>query len=107
MTISKMLCLYAVVALPAFAADAPLSGEALGSVQGTIDFCAQIDPGSADQNHGFSKLVVQGAPATDVEKVRRTDEYKEAYEKVSAQLRNVPKQQAVESCKGFVEGKNG
>jgi hypothetical protein len=101
MNVRSMFCLCAVVALPVSAAEVPLRGQALGSVQSTVDFCAQLDPGSADKYQGFSKLVVEGAPGTEVEEVRRTDEYKEAYERVRAQLKDVPKDQAVESCKGM------
>jgi len=108
MKIRKMVCLCTVAALPALAlAELPVNGQALGSVQGTVDFCAQLDPASAATYQGFPKLIVQGTAEEEVEKVRRSDEYKEAYASVSAQLKDIPKEQAIESCKGFVEGKAG
>ena len=104
MKIDRILCVVAAVALPELAlADLPFTGQALGTVQGTVDFCAKIKPDVAKKYQEFAKRMVQDIPEEEVSKVRDTDEYQAAYEEVSRALAEVPKHQAAESCASALE----
>jgi len=105
MKIHRILCLFAVIALPQLAQATLPPNSALGQVEGTLDFCAQVDPPSAAKYEERKKLLVQGQPENEVAEARKTTEYKEAYDSISEALGKVPKDQAVKSCSDFLKGK--
>lgn len=74
-------------------------------MEGTLDFCAQIDSQSAAKYEERKKLLVQGEPEKDVAEARKTTEYKEAYDAIGEALGKVPKDKAVKACTSFLESK--
>jgi hypothetical protein len=105
MKIHRILCLSALIALPQLALAELPPNSALGQVEGTIDFCAQVDPQSAAKYEERKKLLVQGQPEKEVAEARKTTEYKEAHDAIREALGKVPKDQAVKGCTDFLKGK--
>jgi hypothetical protein len=105
MKIHRILCLSAVIALPQLALAKVPPNSALGQVEGTLDFCAQVDPQSAAKYEERKKLLVQGEPEEEVAESRQTTDYKEAYDAIGEALGKVPKDQAVKACTSFLKSK--
>lgn len=105
MRLYRILCLSAVIALPQLALAKLPPNSALGQVEGTLDFCAQVDPQSAAKYQELKRLLVQGEPEKEVAEARKTTEYKEAYDAISEALGKVPKDQAVKACTSLLESK--
>ncbi len=76
----------------------PFSSEALGKVEGTLDFCAQADPPAAAKYQERKKALVKDVPEKEVAEARKTQEYRDAYDWITTELGKVPKDQAVQAC---------
>ena len=62
MNIGRVVCFGTVMILaPLALAKLPYSNQALGRVEGTLDFCAQGDPQSAGKYQERKKAIVHGA----------------------------------------------
>jgi hypothetical protein len=105
MRFHRIVCLSALLALPNLALAKLPPNSALGQVEGTLDFCAQIDPQSAAKYQEFKKALVQGEPEKDVAEARKSSEYKEAYDAISEALGKAPKDEAIKACTSLVETK--
>src|SRR4029077_2284540 len=105
MNIHRILCLLAVIVLPQLSLAKLPPNSALGQVEGTLDFCAQVDPQSVGKYEERKKLLVQGEPEKEVAEARKTTEYKEAYDAIGEALGKVPKDQAVKACTSILESK--
>lgn len=79
---------------------APPSPQLLGMAEAIIDKCAEIDPTNADRYHGRAQIVTQGASIEAVARVRKSDEYKEAYGSTADSLSAVSATDAVKACRG-------
>ena len=106
MKTSRMLCLCAAIALPQFAlaAEPALNKKSLGQVEGIVDFCAQANPQTA-KSKGTAAPSVFKASQKDLEDARKSDEYKEAYDAITAALTELPKEQVSEACSAAVAPK--
>jgi len=106
MKIHRIICLAGVIAIGQLAlAKLPFSNDTFGRIEGTLDFCAQAHPEAAPQYQERKKAMVGDAPEKEVAEARGTQEYKDTYQGISAQLAKVPKDRAVAACKAFLEGK--
>jgi hypothetical protein len=105
MKLHRIVCLSALLALPNLALAKLPPNSALGQVEGTLDFCAQIDPRSAAKYAEFKKALVQGEPEKDVAEARKSSEYKEAYDAISEALGKTSKDEAMKACTSLVETK--
>jgi len=101
----RILCLSATILISQLALATLPPSSALGQVEGTLDFCAQVDPQSAAKYAEHKKHLVQDVPEKDVAVARKSAEYKEAYDAIGAALGKVPKDQAVKACTTLVESK--
>jgi hypothetical protein len=100
------LGLLSALAIPLIAgANLSMTPQALGHVEGTLDFCAKVDPDSAAKYKEREKAFVADASKEELEKARSTGEYRESYDSISAQLDKAPKDQAVKGCRDFLAGK--
>ena len=107
MKIHRILCLCAAIAVPQFAlAELPLTNDAFGKIEGTLAFCAEVNPKAAAKYKERAKPFVQGASEKELAEARQTKEYKEAFDWIRGELGKVPKPQAVKACTNFLEGKN-
>lgn len=105
MKIHRILCLGAAFVIPQLAlAKLPFSNDAFGKIEGTLDFCAQANPQAAQKYQEGKKQMVRDVPEKEVAEARKTQEYKNAYQWVSAELGKVPKDKAVEACNAYLEG---
>lgn len=70
--------------LPALAgADAPQpNAHALGVAEGMINYCGSVDPASAEQVRQVIKQLMQGASEEQLAEVRKSDDYRKAYDSV-------------------------
>jgi hypothetical protein len=101
-----ILSLVAAVAFPQMAgAKLSMPPEALGFVEGTLDFCAKVDPDSAAKYKERGKAFVSEATKEELEKARNMSEYKDSYASTTSELEKTPKDQTVKACKAFLEGK--
>ncbi|HWX91868.1 MAG TPA: hypothetical protein VNY29_04475 [Terriglobales bacterium] len=105
MKLHHIVCLSALLALPNLALAKLPPNSALGQVEGTLDFWAQIDPLSAAKDHQFKKVLLQGEPEKDVAEARASSEYKSAYNAIGEALGQAPKDKAIKACTSLVEGK--
>jgi len=106
MKIHRILCLSAAILIPQLAlAKLPLPNDAFGKIEGTLDFCAQIDPHSAAKYQEQKKILVRDVPGQEVEAARETTEYKDAYTWISDELGRLPKDKAARTCAASLEGK--
>ena len=106
MKTTRILCLAGPILMAGLAlAKLPFSNETFGRIEGTLDFCAQANPQAAPQYQERKKAMAGDVSEKEVAEARGTQEYKEGYEEVSAQLIKVPKDHAVAACKAFLEGK--
>jgi hypothetical protein len=106
MKIYKVMCLGAALAIaPLALAKLPFTNDAFGKVEGTLDFCAQVDPHAAPKYQERKKALVEGVPEKEVEEARETQEYKDAYDWVTDELDESPKEHAADACSAFLQGK--
>jgi hypothetical protein len=105
MKILRILCLGAAIVIPQLAlAKLPLTNEAFGKLEGILDFCTQTNPQAASKYQERKKALVRDVPEKEVTEARESHEYRDAYEAVSAELSQMPKDKAVEACAASVEG---
>jgi hypothetical protein len=101
-----MLSLAAALAFPQIAgAKLPLTPQALGSVEATLDTCAKVDSASAADYKAREKAFVGDATQEELDKARSASEYKESYDSTTTTFEKTPKQDVVKACKQFLEGK--
>ena len=106
MKIYKVMCLGAALAMAQLAlAKSPFTNDTFGRVEGTLDFCAQVDPHATPKYEERKKAMVKGVPEKEVEEGRATQEYKDAYDWVTDELGKSPKEHAVDACSAFLQGK--
>jgi hypothetical protein len=106
MKIHRILCLGAAIVIPQLAlAKLPFTNDAFGKIEGTLDFCAQVDPQTAAKYQEQKQQIVRDVPDQELVEARQTQEYKDAYEGISAELGKVSKDQAIKACTEFLEGR--
>ena len=103
MEICRILCLSATIAISQLALAELPPNSALGQVEGTLDFCAQVDQRSAAKYQKYKKILIQGVPEQEVAEARKSTEYKEAYDAIGEALGKVPKDQAVKACTALLK----
>lgn len=103
---SPNLSLGVVMIFPAVASsEAPVNSETLGRVEGTLAFCAKLDPQSAAKYQGASKIITQGKSEKEVESARVSKEYQDAFEEINVELGKASNDDAVKACTVFLEEK--
>lgn len=65
-------------------ADAPEPNpHALGVAEGVVNYCGSVDPAAADKVRQVIKQLVQGASEQQLAEVRKSDDYRKAYDSVA------------------------
>jgi hypothetical protein len=101
----RITCIGVAVLLPLIAqADLPFSKEGLGTVEGTLDFCKQVNASAAEKYEERKKAQVRAIPEKEVTEARSSEEYKQAYGNIRAELAKVPKEKMVEGCAAYLKG---
>ena len=106
MKVHRILCLGAAVVIPQLAlAELPMPNDAFGKVEGTLDFCAQVDQESASTYQQAKKVAADDASEKEVAEARQTQGYRDGYQEVSDQLAKIPKEKVFKACAAYLEGK--
>jgi hypothetical protein len=106
MKIRRILWLGAAIVIPQLAlAKLPMPNDAFGKIEGTLDFCAQVDSKSAEKYQEQKKVLVRDVPEKEVAEARESPEYKDAYTWITDELAKQPKDKAVKACAASLEGK--
>jgi len=88
------------LALPPLAlADAPSpSAQALGVAESVINYCDPIDPAATHRLRQMIKQLVQGAGEPQLAEVRKSDEYRKAYDSVVDFVGKIDPRNATRFC---------
>lgn len=104
MRLCHIICLGAAIAVPQFAsAQLPFDTDTLAELDGALDFCAQMEPKSADAYRNFAKVLEEGLPKKDLEEARNSKEYKDARQSVSDEIGKLKKEDAAKACSDFLK----
>jgi hypothetical protein len=90
----------AVLSLPCLsqtATEAP-DPRALGTTEAILNYCAKEDPADADKYRAQEKLLAGSATQEELEKLRNSDEYRQAYDSVTDFTAKVDKHNAKRVC---------
>jgi hypothetical protein len=105
MKIYSILCLSIAIVLPEMAVAKLPPNPAFGQLEGTIDYCAQVDAPSAAKYQDLKKRLVEDVEQKKVAEARKTKEYKESYDAMSEALGKVPNEQVIKACSSLLESK--
>ena len=99
-TLLRACLVGACLALPGVAgADAPQpDAHALGVAEGMINYCGSVDPASAEQVRQVIKQLMQGASELQLAEVRKSDDYRKAYDSVGAFTAKIDPRNAKHFC---------
>ena len=107
MNMFRIACLSAALMLaPLALAKLALPNDAFGRIEGSLDFCAQVDPQSAAKYQEQKKLLVQGASDQEVAEARASKEYKDGYDASTDEMGKQPKDKVKKTCAAALETKN-
>ena len=85
--------------LPQFGgAQLPIPNEEFAKSESMLDFCEKANPKDADKYEKLRKEVVKDTADTDLAEARKTQEYKDDYEKEKAEFAKMPKERTSEVC---------
>ena len=84
-------------------AGQPFDGSELAMVRATMDFCAAVNPEVAATYREIAQFAAQGLPDDELTKVMASDDYKAAYDDVSAKLDEISDEEAAQACDSFVK----
>jgi hypothetical protein len=74
--------------------------QSLGLIEAITDKCAEIDPDNVARYRAQVKMLTQDASDEAVAKVRKSDDYRQAYDSVADSLAATTGKDAVQACKG-------
>jgi len=86
-------------------AKMPFTNDIFGKLEGTLDFCIQVDNSAAKKYDEKKKSLVKDVPEGEVAKARESDEYKSGYKWVGEELRKLQKNEALKACSTALESK--
>lgn len=83
----------------------PLDPVGLGRLEGTLSYCAKIDPASESKYKEKAKLLVKRQSDQAVADARRSNEYQDSLKLTNEQLKSIPTADAENACKAYIQGK--
>jgi hypothetical protein len=102
-----IVCLSVALVLPPLVlAKLALPNDALGRVEGALDFCARTNPHSASKYEEKKKELLQGASDQEVAEARASKEYKAGYDAGTDQIAKQSQDQVKKMCAAALESKN-
>lgn len=72
--------------------------RALGTTEAILNYCGTADPADADKYRAQDKLLIGSASQEELDKVRKSDEYRQAYDSVTDFVEKVDKHNAKRVC---------
>ena len=97
---SFALLICSVVSLPCLSqteTEAP-DARALGTTEAILNYCSKADPADADKYRAQDKLLIGTASQEELDKVRNSDEYRQAYDSVADFAAKVDEHNAKRVC---------
>ena len=85
-------------------AQTPLNATALGALEGTLDFCAKMNPQSAVKYKEMRKDLTKDQAPEAVAEMRESQEYKDSADEIRKQLGAMSPKEAIATCKGTASG---
>lgn len=74
------------------------NAQALAIAEGMVNYCAPIDPAAADKVRQLIKQLMQGASEQQLVEVRKSDEYRKAYDSVGDFTAKIDPRNAKKFC---------
>jgi hypothetical protein len=74
--------------------------QALGSIEAILTKCAELDPAHAARYQSQAKMLAQGASEEAIGELRKTDDYRRAYEAATQSMAAVAGEDALKTCTG-------
>jgi hypothetical protein len=106
MKTSRIVSFAIAVLISQFAlAKVPYNNEVFGKLEGTLDFCAQLDAPSSAKYQERKKQLAKDATEAELAEARDSEDYKKSYNWISEELPKAPKDDALKACKAAQEAK--
>jgi len=106
MKMNRILSFAVAVLISQFAlAKVPYTNEVFGKLEGTLNFCAQLDAPSAAKYQQRKKQLAQDATEDEIATARDSEDYKQSYNWISEELQKAPKGDTLKACKAAQEAK--
>jgi hypothetical protein len=80
----------------------PIPNQAFAKIESVLDFCAKAKPKDSDKYEKLRKELVKDAAEKDLLEVRKTQEYKDAYQQEKDEFTKMPKDKAIEACSASI-----
>ncbi len=104
MKIHRSLSLGVALVIPQlWGAQPQLPTAVFAKVEGVLDFCDNAAPNEAEKYEKLRKQLAKGASETDLSEMRKTQEYKDAYEQAKLELAKMPGDKAIKACSASLE----
>ena|SRR5579862_4792507 len=95
------------LAQPAGATEPVPSGQALGTAEALLSYCSKVDSAAAAQYQERLKMLVQDAGAQAIAEIRKSREYRQAYDEMTARVAQAADQDhARRACAAFLAPSN-
>jgi hypothetical protein len=83
------------------------SGQALGTAEALLNYCSKVDSAAAGRYQERLKMVVQDAGEQALAKIRQGNEYRQAYDAMTARVGQVDQDNARRACAAFLAPNEG
>ncbi len=87
-------------------ADSTVDAAQLGRMQGILNVCAKVNPRDASKYLLQIKAVIGDASKQAVDHAAKTDEYQQAYQAVTEELKNMAPEEMVQACNRYLSTTN-
>ena len=86
---------------PLLAAEVPGGNQALGQLDAIVNFCSSLDPALERAGQQRLAVILSRATSQELADARSSDEYRETYAAITAQLNGLEREQAARECKAL------
>ncbi len=101
------LVLAGVMAYPQFAlAESTVDAAQLGRMQGILNVCTRVNPREASKYLLQIKALIGDASKQAVDQAARTEEYQQAYQAVTEELKNMAPDEMAQACNRYLTAAN-
>ena len=83
----------------------PITIEGLARVEGTLSYCAVIDPKSSSQYHQALNNILSGHSASEIKTDESSSRYTYAMGVIDQEMAKLPVSTVLSSCKTFIGAK--
>jgi hypothetical protein len=97
MKLGHILFVAAAAVLPQFA-QADTRELDIGAMQGMLGFCSHLDPKDDKRFDEQAKRLTAGLSEQKIDEIKRTSDYKQAYQLLGTVLKELPQSEALPAC---------